>query len=91
MDTISVENNLTEIVIRIPKEVLVFSQSHRGDPIQVYDENSMTKDFVENFLDYGADGDSDGKFYNLLDEWFVERLEHGVDYLKGWWEDEEKD
>ena len=89
MDIITVEDNNEEIVIRHPKGLLMFSQSHREDPILVTDRDKMTNDFIESFLGYDNRVGGDGKFYELLDEWFLSRLESGEDYLKGWWEDNE--
>lgn len=86
---ITIKNYEEDIVIRIPKELLVFAQSRREEPITILDENDMSTDFVENFIDFGETETDISKFHSLLDDWFVSRLEEGANYLKGWWEDNE--
>ena len=45
----------------------------------------MKEDFCKNFLDFGKHdyGNQYGKFFDLLDDWFLSRLENGELYLEG--------
>jgi len=82
---ISIDRSKRFIKINIPIELIVFSQSRREEPIYIQDENAMVKDFILNFLDFGKNdyGNQYGKFFDLLDEWFLNRLENGEMYLEG--------
>ena len=87
IDIISIEDtpNNKDILIRIPKSILIFSQERREDPIFIRDMEKMTKDFVSHFLDFGIGeyGEQFSKFHRLLDDWFLDRLEFGESYLEG--------
>ena len=81
--TIETDKDREDILIRIPVDLLKFSQSRRDNPIHIVDNNKMVDDFIENFLEFKeADYSEFGKFYELLDSWFVDRLEFDCDYLE---------
>lgn len=82
---ITVYRSKKYIKINIPIELLIFSQGRREEPIFIQDEDKMVKDFMLNFLDFGKGdyGNQYGKFFDLLDDWFISRLESGELYLEG--------
>ena len=82
---IKISSNRDFLQINIPIELIVFSQSRREDHLNITNVKKMKEDFCKNFLDFGKHdyGNQYGKFFDLLDDWFLSRLENGELYLEG--------
>ena len=88
--TASIEDD--NLVIRVPLDLLIWSQEHRDDPIYVVDKVKMCTDLQNRILDYGGNDDlGSTAFEDFLDNFFYESLENGKLYLEGWWEREENE
>jgi len=87
--TVTAEDD--NIVIRLPIELMVFTQENREDPIYIQDKAKMVKYFTEMLLHFQHGGDTrDGSnFENLIDDFFSDALESAEDWLWGWWEVDE--
>jgi len=86
--TANIENDC--LVIRVPIDLLIWSQEQRDDPIYVIDKASMCVDLPNRILDYGGNDDlGSTAFEDFLDNFFYGSLENGELYLEGWWERDE--
>jgi hypothetical protein len=88
--TASIEDD--NLVIRVPLDLLIWSQEHRDDPIYVVDKVKMCTDLQNRILDYGGNDDlGSTAFEDFLDNFFYDSLENGELYLEGWWERNESE
>ena len=88
--TASIEDD--NLVIRVPLDLLIWSQEHRDDPIYVVDKVKMCTDLQNRILDYGGNDDlGSTAFEDFLDNFFYESLENGRLYLEGWGERDESE
>lgn len=90
----SVELDDTDILIRLPVDLLIFAQENRPETSYIIsDKNEMIEYFKEHFLNFvhgrtADDGSTD--FEILLDSFFDEAIESGelwLDTDDGWMED----
>ena len=83
--TASIEDD--NLIIRVPLDLLIWSQEQRDNPIYIVDKAEMYTDLQNRILDYGGNDDlGSTAFEDFLDNFFYDSLENGELYLKGWWE-----
>ena len=77
-----------DLVIRLPLELLIWSQKQREESITVIDKQKMARYLTEHILEFGGDPEiGSTAFEDLIDAFFVDALESAEDWLKGWWEE----
>lgn len=77
---IAVEND--ELVIRIPIDILAYSQQLRSDwGYGILDKERMTKYFIDMFFEYDEQEDGTTAFDVIVDGIFDEAYESGEDWL----------
>jgi hypothetical protein len=80
-----------DLVIRLPLDLLIWTQKQREDSMTVVDKAAMAKWLEENILEFGGNGDTGSTaFEDLVDECFIEALESAEYWIVGWWENEDE-
>jgi hypothetical protein len=80
-----------DLVIRLPLDLLIWSQKQREESITVIDKQKMAE-YLANILEFGGDQEiGSTAFEDLIDACFMHALESAEDWLQGWWELEEED
>ncbi|MBE3093441.1 MAG: hypothetical protein IMZ52_00290 [Actinobacteria bacterium] len=78
-----VELDDTDILIRIPIDLLVYAQEWRDSPFRITDKEVMTKWIVKNLLSFTRYNTSEiSNFEVFLDEMFDEAIESGELWLE---------
>lgn len=81
-----------ELVIRLPLDLLIWSQEQREESITVIDKQKMAEYLAEYILEFGGDPEiGSTAFEDLIDAFFMHALESAEDWLQGWWELEDEE
>jgi len=84
----AIEGN--DLIIRLPLDLLIWSQRQREESLHVIDKADMARWLVENILEYGGDSEiGSTAIEDFLDAAFMDALESAEPWLQGWWEVEE--
>ena len=79
------------LVIRLPLDLLIWTQRQREDSIIVTDKQKMAQYLAEYILEFGGDSEiGSTAFEDLIDACFLDALENAENWLVGWWELEEE-
>lgn len=79
-----------DLVIRLPLDLLIWSQKQREESITVIDKQKMAEYLTKYILEFGGDPEiGSTAFEDLIDAFFMHALESAEDWLQGWWVVEE--
>lgn len=85
MNEIEVKTSKKYITIKLPIDLLVWSQENRGNPLYIINETKMREYFQEYFTDFharGDDGNGISSFEILLDNFFEDAIESAEDWIQ---------
>jgi hypothetical protein len=87
----TVESDGIFVTIKMPIDLLVWSQEHRDEPFKIVSKSAMVESMILDLLDFDTDDYSDGtEFHDFLDSFFDESYEQGKPWLVGVWDIDEE-
>ena len=88
--TVTLDGN--DLIIRLPLDLLVWSQKIREESMTITNKPKMAQYLIKYILEFGGDPEiGSTAFEDFIDSCFLDALENAEDWLQGWWELEDED